>query len=376
MAAQVEITIPPEMWTGRATDEGVLVNWFKAEGAPVRKDETVAEVMIEKVTIEVSSPSDGILARILVPQGGVVTPGQPLALVSVEAATAPTTVEAPAQAAKAATAEPFVPATPAARRLARELGVDLSAVKPSGPGGRVTEEDVRRYHMGATAEAEYEEFSLADIRKITAQRMMESLQRSAQLTLFMEADVSALVAFKERSSLPETITYTDLLAKAVVTTLANHPALNAHLIDGSVRRFKAVHLGVAVALPDGLIVPVVRNAQALSLTQLSAEIHRLSQAARSGRLKPPEATGSTFTITNLGMYGTDFFTPILNPPEVAILGIGRILPRLRPAPQGFEAYSSLPLSLTIDHQVVDGAVGAAFLKDLSALLVSPQSFYA
>jgi pyruvate dehydrogenase E2 component (dihydrolipoamide acetyltransferase) len=364
------------MWTGRATEEGVVVNWFKVEGAPVRKDEVVAEVMIEKVTIEVGSPTDGVLAQILVPQGGVVRPGQPLALISSHIQEEAVAVETQPVPAAPAREETFVPATPAARRLARELGVDLTRVVPSGPGGRVTEEDVRRYHQAGQAVPEYEELPLSGIRKITAERMMESLKRSAQLTLFMEADATQLVSLKEAGNLPEGVTYTDLLARAVVIALQRHNSLNAHFIDGTIRRYKAVHLGIAVALPDGLIVPVVRNAQGLSLAQLAAEIHRLVQAARSGGLKPSEATGSTFTITNLGMYETDFFTPVINPPEVAILGVGRIFHRVRPATQGFETYRSLPLSLTIDHQVVDGAMGAEFLKDLAGLLRSPEALYA
>ncbi len=376
MAVQVELTIPPEMWTGRAAEEGVVVNWFKVQGSPVRKDEVVAEMMIEKVTVEVTSPAEGVLAQILVPQGGVVKPGQPLAIISSEAPEQAVAEQAEKGPEPAAGAEAFVPSTPAARRLARELGVDLSKVVPSGPGGRVTEEDVRRFFEAGQQEVEYESLSLAGIRKITAERMMESLRRSAQLTLFMEADATGLVALKEGGRVPESITYTDLLARAVVLTLPNHPALNAHLVDDEVRRYRAIHLGVAVALPDGLIVPVVKNAHLLSLEELSAEIHRLAQAARSGGLKPAEVTGSTFTISNLGMYDTDFFTPILNPPEVAILGVGRITGKVRPSDHGFEAYRSLPFSLTIDHQVVDGAMGAAFLKDLAKLLLSPETIYA
>lgn len=376
MAAQLELTIPPEMWTGRATEEGVVVNWFKVQGAPVKKDEVVAEVMIEKVTVEVASPSDGLLSQILVPQGGVVRPGQPLAIISIEAREEAAVPQAPVAPPTPSREETFVPATPAARRLARELGVDLTKITPSGPGGRITEEDVRRYHEALQTAAEYEVVPITGIRKITAERMMDSLRSSAQLTLFMEADITPLVSAKESGRLPEGITYTDLLARAVVLTLPRHSVLNSHLVDGTVRRYRAIHLGIAVALTEGLIVPVVRNAQELSLASLSAEIHRLVEAARSGRLKPIEATGSTFTITNLGMYDTDFFTPILNPPEVAILGVGRITQKVRPKGPGFEPYSALPLSLTIDHQVVDGAMGAAFLKELASLLLAPDAIYA
>lgn len=376
MADLVEITIPAEMWPGGGVDEGVVVNWFKREGSPVREGEIIAEVMIEKVTLEIPAPIRGRIAKILVPQGEVVKPGQPLGevLAGAEAEGAAPGAPPPPPA-KAAPEEAFVPASPAARRVAKELGVDLRLVQPSGAGGRITEEDVRRFKASGEV-PDYEAIPLAGIRKITAQRMMESLTRSAQLTLFHEADVTALARLKAERSQTADVSYTDLLARAVVLTLPNHPRLNAHLVGDSIHQYRPIDLGVAVALSEGLIVPVVKNAGRLSLAELSAEIRRLAEAARAGSLKPAEASGSTFSLTNLGMYGTGFFTPILNPPEVAILGIGRISDRLVLGDSGPEARQVISLSLTIDHQAVDGAVGAEFLRDLARRLAEPEALYA
>ncbi|HBY92458.1 MAG TPA: hypothetical protein DEP84_00605 [Chloroflexi bacterium] len=259
--------------------------------------------------------------------------------------------------------------------MAKELGVDLRLVKPGGAGGRITEEDVRRFKAGGEA-LEYEAVPLAGIRQITARRMMESLTRSAQLTLFSEADITELARLKAERSQTTDVSYTDLLARAVVLTLPNHPRLNAHLVEGSIHQYRPIHLGIAVALSEGLIAPVVMNAERLSLARLSAEIKRLAEAARAGNLKPAEASGSTFSLTNLGMYGIDFFTPILNPPEVTILGVGRITDRLVLANGAPSPRQMLALSLTIDHQVVDGAVGAEFLRDLARLLAEPAVLYA
>lgn len=377
MADLVEIAVPSEMWPGGGAAEGVVVNWFKREGSPLNAGEIVAEVMIEKVTLEIPAPVRGRLAKILVPQGEVVKPGQPLGeVLPADEMQQPAPGEASPPPARRAAEEPFVPASPAARRLAKELGVDLHLVKPTGSGGRITEEDVRRFKARGGQAPEYEMIPLAGIRKITAQRMVESLARSAQLTLFHEADVTELARLKSERSEIADVSYTDLLARAVVLTLPRHRRLNAHLVDGSIHQYRPIHLGIAVALSDGLIVPVVKNADRLSLAELSAEIKRLAEAARAGTLTPAGASGSSFSLSNLGMYATDFFTPILNPPEVAILGIGRITDRLVPTAGGPEPRRLISLSLTIDHQVVDGAAGADFLRDLAALLAEPAALYA
>jgi pyruvate dehydrogenase E2 component (dihydrolipoamide acetyltransferase) len=375
--AEVEpIVLAPDLWRDRQSDEGVVVNWFKAVGAPVRQGEVVAEVMIDKVTLEVQSPTDGTIGRVLVAQGGVVKAGTVLAeIVPSGPATRRAEVAATSQpgAAPSAAAPSFIPATPAARRLARELGVDLAEVaRAFGLTERVTEEDLKRYQSRRAAE--YEVVPLSPVRRVTAQRMRESLQHSAQLTIFREALATGLVETRAGRGEVPGLSYTALIAWATIKAIARQPLVNAHWVDGELRQYRPVHLGIAVALTDGLIVVVVRHAQELSLGALAAEISRLVEAARAGRLRPEEVSGSTLSISNLGMFGAEFFTPVLNPPEVAILGVGRLIDRPVLEEGRLVSRPFLPLSLTIDHQALDGAVAATFLTELSTLLNQADTF--
>jgi len=200
--------------------------------------------------------------------------------------------------------------------------------------------------------------------------MLESLQTSAQLTLTSEADVTALV--KEREALRFDVTYTDLLIKAAGLALRKHPRLNAMIVAKEIRVLPDIHIGVAVALDDGLVVPMVRNADRKPLKAIASEVAELVQRARGGKLMMAEITGGTFTVTNLGSFGIDAFTPILNPPEAAILGVGRIVERLTRRDSDLVWRQKIVLSLTIDHRVVDGAPAAAFLQTLREFLEQPE----
>jgi len=223
-------------------------------------------------------------------------------------------------------------ATPSAKRLAREHGIDLREVKGSGPGGRIHEQDVLAYleqkRLAAAAPAAPSAagtIPFIGMRRAIAERMTESLQTMAQVTITTEADVSGLVELQERLKGRADVTYSSIIVKAVAAAVKQHPILNSTLIGDEVRILEEINIGVGVALEDGLIVPVIRNAERLTIQQIDKELKRLADAARSGTLTVDEVTGSTFTISNLGMYGVDAFTPIINPPEAAILGIGRIL---------------------------------------------------
>jgi pyruvate dehydrogenase E2 component (dihydrolipoamide acetyltransferase) len=197
------------------------------------------------------------------------------------------------------------------------------------------------------------------IRALIARRMGDSLREMAQLTLHREVDTGQLTSLRETSDLDERPSINTLLLSAVARVLPQHPAVNATLQDDTIFRWKSVHLGMAVALDDGLVVPVIRNANQLSLAELQAQAARLASAAREGKLTMPDIEGATFTVTNLGAFGVDAFTPIIDPPQVAILGVGRI------------RKGAMTLSLTIDHRALDGAPGARFLADLAAALESP-----
>jgi pyruvate dehydrogenase E2 component (dihydrolipoamide acetyltransferase) len=214
---------------------------------------------------------------------------------------------------------------------------------------------------------------MTGVRRLIAQRMRESLQSTAQLTLNAWADAGALqerrAELKARGGAPGAIpTINDMIHFCVSRALASHPELNAHLGPGSIRVFDDVHLGFAVDTPRGLMVPVIKNAHALGLGALAAEATRLARGCKEGGISPDELAGGTFTVTNLGSLGIESFTPVLNPPQVGILGVGAIALRPRPAGTGFSFVPQISLSLTIDHQAADGASGARFLQTLGAIM--------
>lgn len=412
-----------------------IVKWLKKEGEPVEKDEPLCTVMTEKILYEVAAPEAGILARILAGAKAKVSIGQVIAIIAEpgeeipELETAPTAIAAPTaeEIAKVRPPEPrpagtSVLASPAARRVAKELGVDISKVTPSGrrvseedvrhyyeeqsrivasplarrmaeeesvdlaqvegsgPGGRITEEDVlsvlAQREVGAAALPQRTPF--AGVRQAIAEHMVHSLQTMAQVSMNTRADVTALKATREAlgTRWGRTPSYTDLLVRAVTVALKEHPLLGAKLEGGEIVMPSEFNIGVAVALDDGLIVPVVRDADKLTLVEISDRVKDLAQRARENALDVDEVTGGTFTITNLGMFGIEAFTPIINPPEVAILGVGRIVPELALVDGQVIARDVLTLSLTIDHRIVDGAPGAQFLQTLVQLLEHPALIFA
>jgi pyruvate/2-oxoglutarate dehydrogenase complex dihydrolipoamide acyltransferase (E2) component len=371
-------------------DECVVVTWFKREGDAVQKDEVLLILQAEKVSFEVPAPATGQVTAILAQQGEVVKKGQPLARLEL---TAPLETPPPASPEPATPVTPprsagEAKASPMAKRLAREHQLDLAQVTGSGEGGRITEKDVLAFVEArrSVAPPVGEETApppsppggmipLTGIRATIARRMLDSLQRSAQVTLTSEADVTNMVKQREALRSQFDLTYTDLVVKAVALALKEHPRLNAWVVEEEIRLQPDIHLGVAVALEEGLIVPVVREADRKSLKEISQETRRLTQRARDGSLIPAEASGSTFTVTNLGMYGVDAFTPIINPPEVAILGVGRIVERLTRRNGDMLWRQMMTLSLTFDHRAVDGAPAAAFLQTIRDRLEHPDWLY-
>lgn len=277
--------------------------------------------------------------------------------------------------------------TPLAAKLAADMGVPAAGIEGTGLGGRVTAEDVRRHAERATpapapaaamaATAEVVEIPLRGIRKTIADRLAESYRAAPHVPLRLDVDMTEAARFREQV-LPEVekrwgvrLTFTDLIAAATAAALAEIPALNATLEGDVLRQHPMVHLGIAVALDDGLIVPVVRNAAALSLGALAVQTKALAEKARAGRLSGEELTGGTFTITNLGAYGIQSFDPILNPPQVGILGVGAIEERLVPRDGQPAVRRMMTLTLTFDHRAVDGAPAARFLARLRELLERP-----
>jgi pyruvate dehydrogenase E2 component (dihydrolipoamide acetyltransferase) len=382
-----EIVLP--QWSMGMAD-GTIVRWLKQEGDAVMKGEPLVEVEAAKVTSEVEAEVSGVLARILVAEGETVPVRTPLCLIGT-AGEVIASAEAPTEPAEsvtvastlvppAASSQPTVQVTPVARRMAKDHGIDLGQVRGSGPGGRITVEDVQRV-IGTAAQpapsvppvspAAGQVIALTGMRAAIARRMHQSLQTSAQVTLITEVDVSALVQLREEWKQQFSLTYTDLVVKAVARALKEHPRLNAWIEGEQIRLVQAIHIGVAVALDEGLIVPVVRDADRKSLWEIAQETQQLALRAREGTLSRDEVMGSTFSVTNLGMYGIDAFTPIINPPESAILGVGRINEKLVRVPPGAEWRHVMTLSLTFDHRTVDGAPAAAFLQTIGKHLENP-----
>lgn len=364
-----EVRLP--QWS-MGMEEGQVVTWHKQVGDMVAVDEPLVEIEAEKTTDDVLAPVAGTILEILVAEGETVPALTVLALIGEPGESVASPAPAPDK--------PRVQITPVARRTAKELGVDLDAVTGTGPGGRITEYDVLSHATDTQPDAvgtrtpEPTTVPLTGMRRAIASRMHDSIQSMAQLTLTRQIDATELIAFQQAmKSEGRGASVTDFVLKAVTVALADHPALNATLENDVITQHAHIDLGVAVALDDGLIVPVVRDAGSKPLAELSAEVRDLAESVRAKTVKPDEVSGSTFTVTNLGAYGIDGFTPIINPPEVAILGVGRAAEV--PVRDGDDVAwrQMITFSLTIDHRAVDGAPGAQFLQSLAKVFTDPTA---
>jgi len=385
----IEVILPK---MGLVMTEGRIQKWLRHEGDFVRAGEALFEVATDKAVVEVAARGDGVLRRILVPEGTVVPVGRVVAflaapedvlpemapLAAAPPAAAPPPVAPPPQPAVAAAEG--VRASPLAKRLAAERGVDLVQVPGSGPGGRITAEDVERYLAAVAAAAPeappaaprpFRREPLTAIQSITAQRVAD-VQRVPMATLIVEVEATALTEAKQRlAAAALDVTYTDLLIKAVALALQQHPLLNASFDGDAVKIFQVINVGLAVAVPHGLVVPSLPAADRQSLAEIAALRRDLVARARAGKLTPDELTRGTFSITNLGSYGVDHFAPILNPPEAAILGVGQVAERAVVRDGQVVPRLIMNLSLTFDHRVQDGAPAAQFLQTLRRLLENP-----
>ena len=392
----VEVVMPK---FGLTMTEGTIQQWFKSEGDAIKTGAALFEVETEKVLYEVEAPAAGTVAKLLYAVEAVVGVGLPVAVIAEAgeevAEVAARYADAPAAAPAAAPPEPApaaaaapspapqekrgrVPVTPAARKLAKEHGVDLSGVTGTGPRGRITREDVQKIidsggqaapsPAPAAAPAAAEDMPLRGMRKVIAERMQQSLQGSAQLTISTEVDVTQLIDRRQEVRQEFNVTYTDFIVQACAHALRQHPRMNAHLEGDIIRANTDIHVGLAVALDEGLIVPVVRDADKKSLKDIAAEAKTLAEKARASQLKLEEVSGGTFTVSNLGMYGVDAFTPIINAPQSGILGVGRIVEKPVIHRGEVTRRSMMVLSLTFDHRVIDGAPAGAFLQTVADLL--------
>ena len=396
-------------------EEGRLVKWTKHEGDAVKSGDTLAEVETDKAVMELVARADGQLIKVMVPEGATVPVGNVVAWIgkpgekidgagnTEQGAAAPKPAPAaPAPAAKTVPAPAPVPpptpvaapadatrvkASPLAKRIAKDAGVDLKLVQGSGPGGRVIKRDVEGA-PAATAAAPrttydaprrgvpYEDVPLTQIRKTIAKRLAASIGPVPHFFLTSEIDMERAAEAREalNKQLGEDggkISFNDIIIKAVALALVRHRACNAWFQEDHIRYWNEVHIGMAVAVEDGLITPVIRNADMKSLTEIGAEARELAGRARNRRLKPEEYTGATFSVSNLGMFDIDQFTAVINPPEAGIVAIGSIIPKAVPEGDRVVVRRRLRLTMSCDHRVIDGATGAVFLKTLKQMLENP-----
>ena len=436
-------------------EEGQVVKWLKGEGDAVAQGDILAEIETDKATMELVARGEGALRKILVGEGGTAPVGDVIAVIAPEgediaallaglgdgvggaaaqaqpSATGPDPAQpaaagaAPARAPGAtpartggpppaqtpgatpahtagatpapihATATGRVKASPLARRLAGELGVDIAAVQGTGPGGRVVKRDIEMaaeaavavpaVAPGAPAVApvvppgeEFADVPLTQMRKTVARRLAESLGPVPHFFLTVDLDMTR--ALEARARVNEILaaqgakaSVNDLVIKATAAALTHHPECNAWWQGSSIRRFSSVHMGVAVAVPDGLITPVVRDAHAKGLAQISREVRELAGRAREKKLQPHEYTGSTFSVSNLGMFGIEEFTAVINPPEAGIIAVGAVEERAVAVDGEVVVQPRMRITMSCDHRVIDGAQGARFLATLKSFLEEPAT---
>ena len=410
-------------------EEGRVVKWHKVDGDAVKSGDTLAEVETDKAVMDLIARADGVLRQVSVAEGQTVPVGKVVAVIAAPGET----VGSPAPAAPAGTvtagmgkretgnaavaqmpevrpqasvgAAPAdasrVKASPLARRIAREAGMDLKLVTGSGPGGRVVRRDlegaaarrdapipapaatpavaatipVSRVPFPERTAAAYDDVPLTQIRKTIAKRLATSLGPIPHFFLTTEVDMEraaeARDALNQQRGDQGKISYNDVIIKATALALVKHRACNAWFQDDHIRYWNEVHIGMAVAVEDGLITPVIRNADRKSLVEIGREARELAEKARSRRLQPTEYTGSTFSVSNLGMFEIDQFTAVINPPEAGILAIGAVTQKAVVVGGQLAPGRRMRITMSCDHRVIDGATGAAFLKTLKQMLENP-----
>jgi len=401
---------------GVAQEKGTLLNWLKAEGQPVTKGEPLMEVETDKATVEIEAPASGILANVIASPGDEVPVGNRIAVILAPGETAtPTAAQDPhpfpkgegtnqsrplpqrkeAGEGRPGTSTPTPPAepaastasdggrllaSPAAKRIAREKGIDLGTLHGSGPEGSILAEDVLRAAPEETSpqvepSGAKEVVPLSPMRRIVGQRMTQSKQTAPHFYVSMDIDMTAVsrlrAEWKDRgeNSVPS---INDFILHTCARALKDFPSLNSTYTEQQIMMHADINIGTAVALEEGLVVPVIRNADRLSLVELVRQSRELIDKAQKKKLFPLDYEGGTFTVSNLGMFGADSFIAIINPPQCAILAVGRVAPRVVAQGDAITIRSLMTATLSADHRVVDGAVAARFLQEVRRLLERPD----
>ena len=392
-------------------EEGRVVKWHKRDGDPVKTGETLAEVETDKAVMDLVARADGVLRQVAAAEGQTVAVGSVVAVIAAPgeaaapaAAPSPKPAAAPAPGSGERGAVPSAPApadatrvkaSPLARRIAKEAGVDLKLVTGTGPGGRVTKRDLEARPVAAPPAAQrdvplpaprapevtrggpaYEDVPLTQIRKTIAKRLATSLGPIPHFFLTTEVDMER--ASEARDALNKQlgdqggkVSFNDIIIKATAHALTKQPACNAWFQEDHIRYWHEVHIGMAVAVEDGLITPVIRNAELKSLADIGREAKELAERARNRRLQPNEYTGATFSVSNLGMFDIDQFTAVINPPEAGIIAVGSIVQKAVVVDGQPAVRRRMRITMSCDHRVIDGATGAAFLRTLKQMLENP-----
>jgi pyruvate dehydrogenase E2 component (dihydrolipoamide acetyltransferase) len=408
-------------------ETGTFFEWLKKEGEQVSKGDPLFVIETDKSSIEVESPGDGILAGVRAKQSDVIPVTEVIAYILAPGESLPSksipqqvvTISAPPEARLSSVPEPAVAVaqadvldkvrvTPVARRLAKELHLDLTQMVGHGPRGRIHRADVLAFQQSHVAverpqtpatppvpvpaapisvrpsasiplpdARQRQVIPLAGARKIIGERMAQSAFTAPHINLSLRVDMTEAIRLRERLLEPlkvqtgQRLSFTAILARAVATVLPRHPYMNASLTESSIIQWEDIHLGIATSVEENLIVPVVREAQNKSLGQIVTALADLTDRARNRKLTPSEMTGSTFTISNLGMFGIESFTAIINPPEAAILAVGKMVDTPIKSGDGFEFRPMIQLTACADHRIVDGAGVARFLDELKSTLENP-----
>jgi pyruvate dehydrogenase E2 component (dihydrolipoamide acetyltransferase) len=387
-------------------DEGVILKWLRKEGEKIKQGEILAEIESDKADMELEAYDTGVVLKIVVPEGGKAPIGGLIAIIGgpgedisslLTGTPAPAQAKAtdkPSQSSPGNAAEQPIAASPAdgktkasplARRLAGENKIDLSKVNGSGPQGRIIKRDLETLLAGKAPGASFssrpivpgtaEDVELSLIRKTIAKRMTESKTTAPHFYETVEVDMDPAITFRDQINnvTDLKLSFTDIVVKATAVALMKHPQVNATYLGNKMRQYHYAHIGIAVALEEGLVTPILRNCEQKRLEQINAELRDLADRARTRKLKPEEYTGATFTISNLGMFGIEQFAAIVNPPEGAILAVGTIVEKPVVKSGQIVIGHTMKVTLSSDHRIIDGAVAARFLQDLKKILENPAS---
>ena len=384
---------------GVAQQTGTLLKWLKAEGQSVAKGEPLMEIETDKATVEVEAAAAGVLTQVIAKAGDEVPVGQTIALIVAPGESPPEKIipsASPFRATQAIALQPTVKAvaqpeavesrtgrllaSPAAKRIAREEAIDLPTIKGSGPEGSIVAQDVlqaakQRSPSSIAMPAVQEIVPLNSMRRIAAERMTQSKQSAPHFYISMDIDMTSVsklrTAWKEREADGQP-SINDFILHACARALKNFPSLNSTFTERGIKVHKDINIGMAVALDEGLVVPVIRNTDHLSLGELAVQARALVDKAQTKKLFPLDYEGGTFTVSNLGMLGVDSFIAIINPPQCAILAVGRVAPRVVAEDEMFSIKSFMTATLSADHRIVDGAIAARFLREVKKLLERPE----